>query len=61
MIGLKKTVISSNTLIQLIIAVGVLVLLWQIIHQMLPSATLLPYVIVSLLSILAYIAKSRFK
>jgi Na+/citrate or Na+/malate symporter len=56
-----KTSISSNTIIQLIIAVGVLVLLWQVIHQMLPSATLLPYVVVSLLSILAFMAKSRFK
>ncbi len=60
MIGLKN-VITGNILIQLIIAVGVLVLLWQVIRQLLPSATLLPYVIVTLLSILAYMAKSRFK
>ena len=56
-----KTSTSSNTMIQLIIAVGVLVLLWQVIRQMLPNAALLPYVIVSLMSILAYIAKSRFQ
>jgi hypothetical protein len=56
-----KTGTGSSILIQLTIAVGVLVLLWQIIHQMLPGAALLPYVIISLLSILTYMAKSRFK
>ena len=56
-----KTGTASSILIQLTIAVGVLVLLWQVVHQMLPDADLLPYVIISLLSILAYMAKSRFK
>ena len=56
-----KTGTASSILIQLTIAVGVLVLLRQVVYQMLPDADFLPYVIISLLSILAYMAKSRFK
>jgi len=52
---------SSSILIQLTIAVGVLVLISQIVRHMLPSATLLTYVVISLLSVLAYMVKSRFK
>ena len=60
MTELKKGT-SSNILIQLTIAVGVLVLISQIVRHMLPSATLLTYVVISLLSVLAYMVKSRFK
>gem|GEM_PF-6557513 len=60
MTELKKGT-SSSILIQLTIAVGVLVLISQIVRHMLPSATLLTYVVISLLSVLAYMVKSRFK
>lgn len=52
---------NTSNYIQLILVIGVLLLLWQLLRQLLPTADVLPYIMISLLSILTFIVKSRFK
>jgi len=49
---------EDKRLVQLVVVVGVLLLLWQVINHPFADAAL--YALLSLLSILAFIVKSRF-
>lgn len=58
--GMKSRANASGA-VQVSLAIGVMLLLALVLRQVLPTTNLVPYVVVSLISILAYIVKSRFQ
>jgi hypothetical protein len=56
-----KTKENATAFIQALLVVGVMLLLWQVLDQVLQTKPLVPYVVVTLLGMLGLIVKSRFK
>jgi len=52
---------TGSSAIELILVIGLMVLLWQVLSQVLQTASLVPYIVVSLFGILTFVVKSRFK
>jgi hypothetical protein len=52
---------KNNNLVEISLVVGVMLILWQLLSQGPQIAAVMPYIALSLLSILTLMVKSRFK